>query len=346
MANGREATAMTAAIEIDGLSKIYTKRNGPPVVAVDDLSLSIPAGQIFGFLGSNGAGKTTTIKMACGLVLPTKGSVRLHGHDVQRQRGQAMRQIGAVLEGTRNVYWRLTAWQNLLYFGRIKGVTGKGLKERAERLLSELDLWDRRNDPVRDFSRGMQQKVAIACALVADPPIVLLDEPTLGLDIQAGRTVKRWVEQLARQEGKTIVLTTHQMDLAESLCDRVAIMSQGKLVTNRPTSELLGLFRQEGYDLRFRGHLDAAIVARFDGFAAREENGHTILSGTISEHDQLYRLIEMAEMQGLELLGVAQAEPNLEEIFVELLDRAGKGEQHPEDRSNGRVPHSTMREVI
>lgn len=337
---------MTAAIEIDGLSKVYTKRKSPPVVAVDDLSLSIPAGQIFGFLGSNGAGKTTTIKMACGLVLPTSGSVRLHGFDVQRQRGQAMRQIGAVLEGTRNVYWRLTAWQNLLYFGRIKGVTGQPLKERAERLLKELELWKRRNDPVRDFSRGMQQKVAIACALVADPPIVLLDEPTLGLDVQAGRTVKRWVEQLARNEGKTVVLTTHQMDLAESLCDQVAIMSQGKLIANRPTGELLGLFRQESYELRFRGKIEESIVARFEGFTPREENGHTILSGTIGEHGRLYRLIEMAEMQGLELLGVAQADPNLEEIFVELLDRAGKGEDSPAQSMNGRRPQSPIREVI
>lgn len=337
---------MTAAIEIDGLRKVYTKRNGPAVVAVDDLNLAIPAGQIFGFLGSNGAGKTTTIKMACGLVLPTSGKVSLGGYDVQRQRGQAMRQIGAVLEGTRNVYWRLTAWQNLLYFGRIKGVTGKGLKERAERLLRELDLWERRNDPVRDFSRGMQQKVAIACALVADPPIVLLDEPTLGLDVQAGRTVKRWVEKLAREEGKTVVLTTHQMDLAESLCDRVAIMSQGKLLTNRPTAELLDLFRQETYELRFRGKMDEAILARFDGFTPREENGNTILSGTISEHDRLYRLIETAEMQGLELLAVTQAEPNLEEIFVQLLERADDVEMTALRSSNGRKTPRTTREVL
>ena len=337
---------MTAAIEIVGLSKVYAKRKSAPVVAVDDLNLSIPAGQIFGFLGSNGAGKTTTIKMACGLVLPTTGTIQLHGHDVQRQRGQAMRQIGAVLEGTRNVYWRLTAWQNLLYFGRIKGVTGQPLKERAERLLRELELWERRNDPVRDFSRGMQQKVAIACALVADPPIVLLDEPTLGLDVQAGRTVKRWVEQLARNEGKTVVLTTHQMDLAESLCDQVAIMSQGKLLANRPTRELLGLFRQESYDLRFRGRIEESVVARFEGFTPREENGHTILSGTISEHGRLYRLLEMAEMQGLELLGVAQADPNLEGIFVELLERAGQDKSNAQPSVNGYVPPRKMREVI
>lgn len=314
---------MPAAIEIENLSKVYTKRNGPAVQAVDNLNLRIPSGEIFGFLGSNGAGKTTTIKMACGLIVPTGGRVRLNGYDVQRQRGQAMRQIGAVLEGTRNVYWRLTAWQNLLYFGRLKGVTGRGLKERAERLLRELDLWERRKDPVRTFSRGMQQKVAIACALVADPPIVLLDEPTLGLDVQAARTVKGWIEKLVREEGKTVVLTTHQLDMAESLCDRVAIMSQGRLLANRPTHELLDLFRQEFYRVRLRGAVPAQALARFPGFTAQQENGYTVLSGSIEDHDVLYQIIDHVRSLGLELVSISQAEPNLEEVFVELIDRGG-----------------------
>ncbi|MEZ4833303.1 MAG: ATP-binding cassette domain-containing protein [Caldilineaceae bacterium] len=112
---------MSYAIEIEGLRKVYSKRGRADVVAVEDLNLNVSRGQVFGFLGANGAGKTTTIKMACGLVSPASGRVRLNGFDVQRQRSQAMRQIGAVLEGTRNVYWRLTAWQNLVYFGRLKG---------------------------------------------------------------------------------------------------------------------------------------------------------------------------------------------------------------------------------
>ena len=158
---------MNAAIEIESLSKIFRGRSGDEVEAVSSLDLKVEPGQVFGFLGSNGAGKTTTIKMACGLVLPTTGTVRLNGYDVRTQRGQAMRQIGAVLEGTRNVYWRMNAWQNLLYFGRIKGVSsGKLLRARAETLLRELDLWERRKDPVGEYSRGMQQKVAIAAALM------------------------------------------------------------------------------------------------------------------------------------------------------------------------------------
>src|SRR5437870_5211941 len=124
----------------------------------------------------NGAGKTTTIKMMCGLVTPTSGRVHLHGYDVARERPIAVRQVGAVLEGARNVYWSLSAWQNLLYFGRLKGLSTDFIRPRAEYLLQALGLWERRHEDVGGFSRGMQQKVAVAAALVSDPPIVLFDE--------------------------------------------------------------------------------------------------------------------------------------------------------------------------
>ena len=314
---------MNAAIEIESLSKIFRGRRGDEVEAVSSLDLKVEPGQVFGFLGSNGAGKTTTIKMACGLVLPTTGTVRLNGYDVRRQRGQAMRQIGAVLEGTRNVYWRMNAWQNLLYFGRIKGVTsGKKLKARAEQLLRELDLWERRKDPVGEYSRGMQQKVAIAAALIADPPIVLLDEPTLGLDVQASRTVQEWITQLTKERGKTVVLTTHQLDMAENLCDRVAIMSRGRLLAHRPTTELLDLFRQEFYQIRLRGSIRPADLKMLPGFNARQENGHTVLASAVSADLSVFDLVDWARRAGLDLISVTPAEPNLEEIFIELVERA------------------------
>src|SRR6185312_15835986 len=141
------------AIEITSLSKIYSERNKSTVKAVNDLNLSVPNGQIFGFLGSNGAGKTTTIKMICGLITPTVGRVLVNGYDIARDRSVAMRQLGVVLEGTRNIYWRLTAWQNLMYFGHLKDQWGKVLVQRAEQLLRDLDMWERRNDPIRTFSR-------------------------------------------------------------------------------------------------------------------------------------------------------------------------------------------------
>lgn len=314
---------MNAAIEIESLSKIYRRRNGDDIHAVRPLHLAVAPGQVFGFLGSNGAGKTTTIKMACGLVIPTTGTVRLNGYDVRKQRGQAMQQIGAVLEGTRNIYWRMNAWQNLIYFGRLKGVpSGKLLKTRAEALLRELDLWERRKDAVREFSRGMQQKVAIAAALITDPPIVLLDEPTLGLDVKASRTVQTWIEQLTKERGKTVVLTTHQLDMAENLCDRVAIMSQGRLLANRPIAELLALFRQEFYQVRVRAPIKPEAVELFPGFVASQENGHTVLSGALSDDLTVFDLAARARRVGLDLVSIAQAEPNLEEVFVELVDQA------------------------
>ncbi|WP_218010064.1 ABC transporter ATP-binding protein [Actinomadura kijaniata] len=177
-------------IEIEALTKVY---GAARVRAVDGVSLSVPAGSVFGFLGPNGAGKTTTIKMLAGLLRPTSGRVRLGGYDVVRQRPAAMARFGAVLEGSRNVYWSLSAWQNLMYFGRLKGLRKARVAERAHELLTGLELWERRGEKVGGLSRGMQQKVAIAAALIADPPIVLLDEPTLGLDVEATRTVKDWV---------------------------------------------------------------------------------------------------------------------------------------------------------
>ena len=316
---------MNAAIEIESLSKIFRGRSGDEVEAVSSLDLKVEPGQVFGFLGSNGAGKTTTIKMACGLVLPTTGTVRLNGYDVRTQRGQAMRQIGAVLEGTRNVYWRMNAWQNLLYFGRIKGVSSsKVLKARAEQLLRELDLWERRKDPVGEYSRGMQQKVAIAAALIADPPIVLLDEPTLGLDVQASRTVQEWITQLTKERGKTVVLTTHQLDMAENLCDRVAIMSRGRLLAHCPTGELLDLFRRGIYQLRVRGAVAGENIGTFPGFVASQENGHTVLSGEVGADLSVFDLVERVRLAGMDLISVTPAEPNLEEIFIELVERAGQ----------------------
>lgn len=309
---------MPIAIEIDGLSKTYQRRKANPIVAVDDLSLRVPAGGVMGFLGPNGAGKTTTIKMMCGLVLPDRGTVRLNGYDVGRQRAAAMRQIGAVLEGTRNVYWRLTAWQNLRYFGRLKGEHGKPLRARAEALLRELDLWDRRDDRVGQFSRGMQQKVAIACALIADPPIVLLDEPTLGLDVGAARTVKAWVRRLSQERGKTVVLTTHQLDMAQELCDQVSIIHRGRLVADHSLADLLAIHRRETFAVTVAGALPEPLPTWADGLTVTTENGQTILGGDITGQARLHAVLDGLRAAGLPLVSVQRVEPSLEDVFLAL----------------------------
>ena len=311
------------AIELEGLTKTFRRRGSAPVRAVVDLSLSIPRGQIFGFLGPNGAGKTTTIKMMCGVVIPDSGRVTLLGHDVRRNRGTAMRQIGAVLEGARTTYWRLSAMENLMYFGRLKGVRGKYLKPRAERLLKELDLWERRNDDVKEFPRGMQQKVAISAALMSDPPIVLLDEPTLGLDVESAQTVREWISQLAKVENKTVLLTTHQLAMAQELCDRIAIINEGRLIADRTIGELLSLFRRDYYTIRVGGQFNGQGSLP-EGLILEQGDSETTISGDIADQNRLHQVLRCIRDEGLPLLSVQRSEPSLEHIFIELLQEDRK----------------------
>lgn len=310
------------AFELTALSKVYQRGKGTVVRAVDDLNLAVPVGQVVGLLGPNGAGKTTTIKMMCGLVAPTSGRVQLHGYDVAKERPMAVRQVGAVLEGASNVYWSLSAWQNLLYFGRLKGLSRRLIAPRAESLLRSLDLWERRHQAVGSYSRGMQQKVAIAAALITDPPILLLDEPTLGLDVQMARTVKDWIARLAHEQGKTVVLTTHQLALAQELSDRIAIIDQGRLLTDLPVRALLDRFRQETYEIRLGSPLDSSASSWLDGFSITSADGKTRIRGPIPDQARLYDLLTQIRAQNLPLIAVEPVEPNLEDVFAQIL---GKG---------------------
>jgi ABC-2 type transport system ATP-binding protein len=312
------AAEVTArVIELSGLSKTYRSA----LVAVDNVTLTVPAGTVLGLLGPNGAGKTTTIKMIAGLIVPSAGSIRLNGFDVARQRSHAVRQIGAVLEGSRNVYWPLSAWQNLLYFGRLKGLRGTEIKPRAQQLLTDLDLWERRHETVGSYSRGMQQKVAIAAALITDPPIILLDEPTIGLDVEAARTVKQWIAQLARDEGKTIVLTTHQLDAAQQLSDRVAVIRQGSIIADLPTDQLLSGYAEDRFEVRVAGSLNGVVLPA--GASAERDGQATRISLPSSSTGHLYALLRRLEAANAPLISVTQAQPSLEEIFIQLLASGG-----------------------
>ena len=321
MAAGRRDDRMIdgqPAIELSGLTKRYRRGKGW-LTAVDDVTLAVPAGQVIGLLGPNGAGKTTTIKMACGLILPTAGTIRINGHDVGRERAAAVRQIGAVLEGSRNVYWPLTAWQNLTYFGRLKGLRAAEIKPRAERLLTDLGLWDRRNETVGSYSRGMQQKVAIAAALITDPPVLLLDEPTIGLDVEAARTVKDWIAHLAADEGKTIVLTTHQLPIVQELAGRIAVIRDGKIIADLPTRELLSRFAEDRFEVRVAGLLNGFAGALPAG--ARAEADAETTRVTLRDADQglLAGFLGELRARDIPLLSVTQAQPGLEEIFLRLI---------------------------
>ncbi len=307
-----------AAIELAGLTKRY-KRDSGWFTAVDNVTLSVPAGQVLGLLGPNGAGKTTTIKMTCGLILPTAGTIRLGGYDVTRQRGDAVRHLGAVLEGSRNVYWPLSAWQNLLYFGRLKGLRGREIKPRAQHLLTGLGLWEHRNETVGSFSRGMQQKVAIAAALITDPPVILLDEPTLGLDVEAARTVRDWITRLSREEGKTVVLTTHQLGIVQELADRIAVIRSGKIIADLPTADLLARYAEDRFEVRVAGLPGGIAGALPAGARAEADTETTRVTLRDASQDGLRGFLNDLWAREVPVLSVTRAQPDLEAIFLRLI---------------------------
>lgn len=292
--------------------------------AVRGVSLKILPGQVLAFLGPNGAGKTTTIKMIAGLIRPDAGWVSIAGRDPHRQ-PQALRGVGAVLEGNRNLYWRLTALENLEYFGVLRQMPRRAAKVRGQQLLEEFGLWEKRRVPVQKLSRGMQQKIAIAVALIHQPQLLLLDEPTLGLDVEAGETVKGLVRQVAAS-GCAVLLTTHQLNVAEELSDRVAVIRQGQIVAEQPTQALIQQFsRGAAYCIEFEGRLDESRRAAMEALGATVGDRHIHyrplpadgLSNGLSPSAALYKLLRILEP--LPLLEVRQDRADLTDVFLQLV---------------------------
>jgi sodium transport system ATP-binding protein len=228
-------------IEVRDLSKSFRGPDGP-VVAVDSLHFTVRPGEVFGLLGPNGAGKTTTLRMLCTVLKPTGGTATVAGFDVETQASEVRRHVGFLSANT-GVYDRMTAWEMVLYYGQLNLVPPDVLATRMNELFDTLQMNSFRNLAGGKMSTGMKQKVSIARALVNDPPVLIFDEPTAGLDILVQRAVLESIKQL-RGRGKTIVFSTHIMREVEKLCDRVAIMSKGKIVVCGTLDDLRAMYSQ------------------------------------------------------------------------------------------------------
>jgi len=205
-----------------------TKRYGE-ILAVDHISFEVKEGEVFGFLGPNGAGKTTTIRMLTGLSKPTEGDVFILGLSIKTKITEIKKHIGVVPEIS-NLYDELSAMDNLIFMAQLYGVPAFERKKRAQDLLKTFRLYERKDSPFRTFSRGMKRALTIAAALIHNPKILFLDEPTVGLDVVAARSLRNLISNL-RQQGVTIFLTTHYLEEADLLCDRVAILVKGRILT-------------------------------------------------------------------------------------------------------------------
>lgn len=303
--------------------RLYSKKL---VHAADGITFGIRPGEIFGLLGPNGAGKTTTVKMVSGLVRPDKGRVFVDGLDVERKRKQILRRVGVVLEGTRTSIWPLTPLENLVYYGNLKNVRGRILKERAHDLLDFIGLSDKKNVQVRRLSRGQKQKLAICIALIADPQVLLLDEPTTGLDVQSSRAIKDKIIEMTRQHGRSVLVTTHDMHVAQELCDRIGIIDKGRLVTCKPTVELLELFSDQVFVFKLDRIPAVEYVSDLEGVLSAEFeealDGPQLVVRVANDYDQrsaaLYAVVERLRTQGFQLRAVSHRQQNLESVFLQL----------------------------
>ena len=223
-------------IHVENLTKSFRDLRRGQVLAVDHISFNAKAGEVFGLLGPNGAGKTTTMRILCTVLKPTGGVARLAGFDVVAQPTQVRQHIG-FLSASTAIYDRMSAWEMVEYFGKLYGMTDDLLRQRMEVLFAELQMNDFRDVLGAKMSTGMRQKVSIARAIVHDPPVLIFDEPTLGLDVLVARAVLDNIKRL-RDQGKCILYSTHIMREVEKLCDRVAIVSKGKIQTCGTLPEL------------------------------------------------------------------------------------------------------------
>jgi ABC-2 type transport system ATP-binding protein len=308
-----------AAIAARDLRKDFAGRP-----AVDGVDLDVAPGEVFGFLGPNGAGKTTTIRMLTALIAPTGGDAWIDGLALGHQ-DSAIRQRVGVLTETPGLYERMTARENLAFFARLYRVPAAEIAQRIEYYLRRLDLWDRRDDRVGSFSKGMKQKVALARALLHQPPVVFLDEPTAGLDPESSVVVHEFIDQI-RGEGRTIFLCTHNLDEAERLCDRVAIFRRHIIRMGSPMELRRSLYGRQ-VEIGLANSTDSArllAAARalpISTSATSDGDGRLIVS--LQDLDtQIPVLVTALVGAGAQITRVAEVEHSLQRAYLDLIRQA------------------------
>ena len=313
--------------------KLFKKTEKTYIEAVKGVSFEIKKGEIFGLLGPNGAGKTTTIKMIAGLLKPSAGKVVLNGIDVENNSLEALRNIGTVLAGDRSIYWKLTARENLEYFAALYGFSKKDGKKRTEMILDKLGLTDRADEVVEKYSTGMKQKVALGKALMPDAPVVLLDEPTLGLDPQAAINLRETITNL-KEEGKTILITTHYMEEADFLSDRIAIIDNGEIIA-LDTPENLKKSLKDVKKIKittdnFNEFLEDEIkkidkVEHVAYLYDDETNRFNVLIHHNDGEELVQKIIELFNNNNIKLMSMNVKEPTLEDVFIKMTGKTLRG---------------------
>lgn len=329
---------MDKAVEVRELRKSFITRKKKILrtiekkefKAVDGISFDIFKGEIFGLLGPNGAGKTTTIKMITGLLRPTSGKITVMGKDVDKKPMEALSNIGTVLAGDRSVYWKLTARENLEYFASLYGCSKKEGRKRAEDIINRLELSDKADVLVEKFSTGMKQKVALGKALIPNAPVVLLDEPTLGLDPQSALNLREIILDIKR-EGRTVLLTTHYMEEADFLCDRIAIVDGGKVIALDTPENLKKSLNEvkcikievnKAEDKLINELKDIPKIEKVKSNYDSEKRNYTLTIHHTNGDAIIQKIIDIISKNKSQILNINVLEPSLEDVFIHLTGKS------------------------
>ena len=331
----------TDAIVAEGIVKTFRKKGrrkygiGPKIekdeliYAVNNVNLQVKKGELFGLLGPNGAGKTTLVKCLSTLLLPNKGTAVIYGHDIVEDPIAARESIGITTGGERTLYWKLSGRDNLKYFAALYGLSSKEADTRIDYLMKIMGLEKRQHERIEKYSTGMRQKISICRALIHDPPVLLLDEPTLGLDPSFSRFIRSFIKKdLNIKQGKTIILTTHYMDEADQLCDRIAIMNEGQIVAvDTPETLKKGIPHDEVLEVTCLGTAD------FEGIGqrvySRSENGTMVYRIHAENVEEIMsQVIKAAD--SAKILSMNVTKPTLEDVFIHLTGARLTGESDEE----------------
>lgn len=308
---------MSAVLEVKSLRKEFGD-----LTAVDGISFDIQEGEIFGFLGPNGAGKTTSISMICGLLKPTAGEIFVQGRSILKEPREVKKLLGVVPQEVA-IYEELSARENLSFWGGIYGMGGGALRRRVDELLEQVGLEERAKEPTKNFSGGMKRRLNLALGLIHDPKLILLDEPTVGIDPQARRNILDVVKSIVAG-GRTVLYTTHYLEEAEELCDRLAIIDHGQILSQGTVGELqtqLG----EGSLLTVQGTFAAAVlseaVTAVDGLLPIEIDDDRAMLLVARDGPGVSHSLEGLFSRGLTFDDISIKEPNLEDLFLKLTGR-------------------------
>lgn len=312
-------------IKTQDISKVFMigKKQETELCAVDNLTLEVSKGEVFGFLGPNGAGKTTTVRILTGLIKPTRGNAQVAGFTLGKEDTQIRRNVGILTESP-GMYERLSAEKNLTIFANLYEVPE--IPKAVNKYLSMLDLWARRYDAVGSFSKGMRQKLAVARALIHEPQILFLDEPTTGLDPEAAKMVRDFIEEL-KAEGRTIFMTTHNLDEAEKICDRVGIFKQKLLTQDTPANLRERMFgRKVVFHLREVNPEWVNEVKKVGGVSEAEVVDNKLVVSLKDPEQTNPVIIERLVDVGAQIQFVGEIRHSLEQVYLEMVSSEKGGE--------------------